>query len=461
MSTHAETTSPARRSDPGWAWAPYQPDAERPWNLARAGHLLRRAGFGGDWRQLQQALADGPSRSVDRLLRPEADVAEFIRTYDEYEMSLSRSESIDALQAWWLRRMIQSPHPLLEKMTVHWHGHFATGNVKVKSSELMRKHMQRLRQAALGNYAELVAGISHDPAVLLWLGADENRKSRPSEPYARQFLQWCGLGDEEMSQRDIREVARAFTGWVVLRNEIRFIEREHDAGVKQFLGRQGPFRGDDVVRIALAHQAAPRAVVRKVYRWFVSETDEPGDPLLAPLVEAFAKDYDIGRLVETMLRSNLFFSPAAYRRRVKSPIEFALGIIRPLEKLVPTVPLGGDLAELGQDLGNPPTANGWEGGPYWINQATLLGRDRLAAALLSGSGPYADALDPATVARNHGKTDPAQARQFLLELFLQNDIAGHVRDRLIKLGDTAGGDPAQSLRRFAHAIVVQPEFQLA
>ncbi|NUQ66652.1 MAG: DUF1800 family protein, partial [Pirellulales bacterium] len=393
MPAQTTKTPSSCESDPRWAWSPYRPDVQRPWDLARAGHLLRRAGFGGTWPQLQQCVAEGPERSIDRLLRPEGDVDGFTRTHDGYEASLARSETADALQAWWLRRMIQSPHPLLEKTTLFWHGHFATGNVKVKSSELMSRHMQRLRTHALGNYAELLAGVSRDPAVLLWLGADENRKSRPSEPYARQFLQWCGLSEEQMSQKDIREVARAFTGWVVLRNELRFLEREHDTGVKNILGRQGPFKGDDVVRIALEQQAAPRLVVRKVYRWLVSETDRPSDALLAPLVEMFAKDYGIARLVETVLRSNLFFSPAAYRQRVKSPVEFALGIIRPLERLVPTVQLGNHLAMLGQDLGDPPTANGWEGGPYWINEATLLARDSLAVALLSGSGPYGDALD--------------------------------------------------------------------
>ncbi len=462
MATQQMQAAGAADVDPRWAWSPYRPDAKNPWGPGRAGHLLRRAAFGGTWQQLQQARSDGPQRSVDRLLRPEADVEAFNRTYDEYEASLSRSQSTAALRAWWLRRMIQSPHPLLEKMTLFWHGHFATSNVKVQSSELMSKHLARLRAGALGSYADLLEGVSRDPAVFVWLGADENRKARPSEPYARQLLAWCGVGPEHTSQRDVHEVARAFTGWFVLRNEIRFIEREHDPGMKRILGRVGPFKAADVVRIALEQQAAPRLVVRKLYRWLISETHEPAEELLAPLADSFARSYDIGKVVETMLRSNIFFSPAAYRQRVKSPVDFALGIIRPLEGLVPTVQLGNHLAALGQNLCQPPTADGWQGGRYWINEATITGRDSLAIALLSGSGPYGDSLDPAAPARKHGGNEIASAKQFLFELLLQDNLPPETRRRLSEVaGGPQDGDASQRLRRFTHALVVQPEFQLA
>lgn len=459
----AQPTKPpaADWSDPQWAWSPYQPDESRPWDLALAGHLFRRAGFGADWHQLQQAVSDGPQRAVDRLLRPEGDVGAFNRAFDEHEASLARSESPQGPQAWWLRRMIQSPHMLLEKMTLFWHGHFAISSAKVKSSSLLSDNIGQLRSHALGDYAALLAAMTRDPAVLVSVGADENRKARPSEPYARQLLAWCGVGPEQMSPRDVHEVARALTGWFVLRGEIRFIEREHDPGVKKILGHEGPFQGEDVVRIVLQQQTAPRLVVRKLYRWLISETADPGGGLLAPLVEAFSSDYDIGKLVETMLRSKLFFSPLAYRQRVKSPVEFAMGIIRPLGSVLPTVPLGGHLAMLGQDLGNPPTTNGWEGGRYWINKTTLVARDSLALALLSGAGAYGNGLDPAAVARKHRRDETAAAGQFLLDLLLQNDLSAEVRGKLLAMLDETGGDWSQRLRCFVHALVVQPEFQLA
>ncbi|MEJ2704821.1 MAG: DUF1800 family protein [Sedimentisphaerales bacterium] len=135
-------------SDPGWAWAAYEPDDERPWSLAQAGHLYRRAAFGGDWEQLQQALSDGPQWAVDKLLKPSSDVEAFNATLDDYETSVT---SASDLRAWWLRRMIQTPHPLLEKMTLFWHSYFATSAMEVKDAQLMRQYVWLLRSQALGS----------------------------------------------------------------------------------------------------------------------------------------------------------------------------------------------------------------------------------------------------------------------------------------------------------------------
>jgi len=447
-------------ADPDWAWAPYQPDAQRPWDLARAGHLYRRAAFGADWGQLQQALAEGPQRAVERLLRPEADVAAFNRTYDGYEASAAGPGSADGLRAWWLRRMIQTPHPLLEKMTLFWHNHFATSNVAVKNARLMHGHVQLLREHALGRFEPLLEAVSRDPAMLVWVGANANRKALPNDNYARQLLGRFSLGLGNYSEQDVQEAARAFTGWFVLRSQLRYFPREHDPGMKRILGQEGNFQGDDVVRIVLQQPATPRLLVRKLYRWLISETGQPSDALIAPLAESFAKDYDAAKLVETMLRSNLFFSPEAYRQRVKCPVEFALGIVKGLEGLIPTAPLASDLADLGQNLYHPPTVKGWEGGRYWINAATLVGRSNLALALVSGSEPYGDNLDPLAVAAKHGHSTPESAGRFLLDLFLQGDVDDNVAEVLLKT-TAADGNPSQRLRRLAHSIVTLSEFQLA
>ena len=168
-------------ADPSWTWARYEPDAARPWNLPRAGHLLRRAAFGGTWEQLQRALAEGPQRTSDRLLRPGEDVAGYNKTYDGYEAASTDGASADALRSWWLHRMLRTPHPLLERATLFWHSHFATSNTTVKSAALMQRHVQTLRTHALGNFRALLPAIAHDPALLVWLGAAANRRVRPSD----------------------------------------------------------------------------------------------------------------------------------------------------------------------------------------------------------------------------------------------------------------------------------------
>ena len=444
--------------DPVWAWAAYQPDARRLWNLAQAGHLYRRAAFGADWGQLQQALSDGPQRTIDKLLRPQSDPAAFNRDYDQYESS----SSMDGLRAWWLRRMIQSPHPLLEKMTLFWHSHFATNGVKVKSARLMQQNVRLLRGQALESFRTMLEGIWRDPAMLLWVGAGANRKAIPNENFAQSLFEVFTVGSGRYTQKDVHEAARAFTGWFVLRNRLRYIEREHDDGVKHIFGRKGNFNGDDVVRVVLEQPTTARTLVRKLYRFFISETEEPDAKLLAPLAESFAKDYDILKLTETMLRSNLFFSQAAYRRRVKSPIEFALGIIKGLEEMVSTTQLAQNVANLGQNLYHPPTVHGWTGGRHWINSSTMAGRSNLALALLQGSGPYGDKLNPWGIAQKHGASNPKSAARFLLELFVQGDVEGGAYDTLLKAAQVpAGGKPQEQLRRFAHTVATLTEFNLA
>jgi uncharacterized protein (DUF1800 family) len=423
--------------DPATAWARYEPDSRRPWNLPLAGHLYRRAAFGASWDQLQRALRAGPQRTVDALLRPAADVAAFNRQYDELETPANDENSSNDLRAWWLQRMIRTPHPLLEKMTLFWHGHFGVSAAKVNSARAVQQHLQLLRQHALGSFREMLASIVKDAAVLLTLDAKASRKAFPDEHLALWFLEAFTLGPGRFSKRDVREAARAFSGCFVLQNQFRFIERERDTGTKRILGQEGAFTNDDVARILAAQPATAQTIVRKVYRWLISETAEPDDRLLAPLVEAFTKNQDALQLVETMLRSNFFFSAEAYRQRMKSPVEFALGIVKALEEPVPTPPLAEALARLGQNLLHPPTAKGWLGGQSWINHATLSGRHSLAAAMLKSDGAFGGKLNPAAVAGRHGS-----GKRFFLDLFLQGDA-----------------DPSSA--NDAYAVITLPEFQLS
>ena len=454
--------SAGERTDPGWAWAAYEPDARRPWTLALAAHLYRRAAFGAGWEQLQQALSDGPQRTVDRLLEPQADVEAFNRTYDGYEDAAAAS--VDGLRAWWLRRMIETPHPLLEKMTLFWHSHFAT-NGGAMHPRLMQAHIRLLRRHALGSFDTLLRAVSRDPALLLWLDADVNRKGAPNEGFVRPLMETFTLGEGNFTEGDVREAARAFTGWLVLRNRLRYIEHEHDETAKRILGREGNFTDEDVIGIVLERPATARTLVCKLYRWLISETQEPDEALIAPLAESFAKDYRTSRVVETMLRSNLFFSARAYRQRVKCPVEYAVGIVSALEGMVSTTRLAEDLADLGQDLCHPPTVKGWSGGRYWIDAAAMVRRCNLSAALLQGGEPYGNKLDPWATAQGHGHAAVESAGRFLLELFLQGDLELDVHERLLgQLQTSATGsevEPETALRHLAHSIVTRPEYHLA
>jgi uncharacterized protein (DUF1800 family) len=364
-------------------WTPHQ----QPWDRTHAAHLFRRVAFGANATELERALADGPAKTIYRLLKPAADVAAFNR-----EMDACETLSLPELRGWWLRRMMLTPHPLLEKMTLFWHGWFGVGHNRVNHAGFMRDHIRALRAHALGKLDALLGAIVHDPAVFLAAGGANNPKALPNEYFARQLLARYTVGTGQFSPRDVTDTARAFTGYHVRGGKWRDVPTDHDAGPKTIFGQTGTWTPADFARLAAKQPALARRVVRALYRQFISEEQEPSNDVIEPLARSFAADLDIGKLVATMLRSQIFFASPA--QRVKSPVELAVGICRTLGVTVPTLPLGAELAELGQNLYQPPTLKGWPGGRAWINHATIVGRTKLATRLVGNKKFPADPASP-------------------------------------------------------------------
>lgn len=442
--------------DPATAWQPFRPDRENPWDLKAAAHLFRRAGFGANWTELQRAVSEGPGKTIDRFFRPGEDRDAFNREADSFESDGRNAQPLDELRGAWLRRMIATPDPLTEKTTLFWHSWFGVSAVRTQSPALALAHVRTLRAKGLGCFDEILLAAVRDPGVLLSSGGKDNPKARPNLHLARQMLAVFTLGEGQFTEADVTDTARAFTGLFVRGDQLREMPHEHDDGEKTILGQTGRWTAADFARIAARHPALARRVVRQVYRWLISEEAEPSDELIEPLARSFGEDRQIGKLVETMLRSNLFFSTAAYRQRIKSPVEYAVGLCRAFEAQVPAVLLGNDVASLGQELYHPPTVKGWAGGRAWIHPATLSSRANFAAALLAGSGPYEGRLDPAAIARKHGREDPARAAHFLGELLLQGDLPGEAR----ALPADSADQPA-ALRALVRLIAASPEYHLA
>lgn len=453
----------AEAIDPAWAWSAYEPSAQTPWNLASAAHLLRRAGFGPTWSELRQAVEGGPQATLERVLAGAPDSESFYA--DEAERTLKpllASNNGQNLPAWWLYVMLRSPHPLREKMTLFWHGHFATSSAKVTNVPMMSRQNAILRTHALGSFAELLRTASKDPAMLIWLDSTTNHKSHPNENFAREVMELFALGIGNYTETDIKEAARAFTGWEVRRGEFWFNRNQHDVGVKRVLSAEGAFDGDQVLDVLLAQPAAGRFIARKLVRYFVSDTLVPSDELLEPLAAGYReRGYDTAWLVRTILGSQLFFSPQAVRQKVKSPVEFGVGLIRALEGATNTYSLAEDLRNLGQGVFFPPNVKGWDGGPEWINTATLLGRANLAWAILGGSDPrYGRKLDlPALLARLDAAA-PSVAVERLLDLLLSGPVPEATRVQLATIASSTPGDAAAAAARVTHAIATLPEFQL-
>ncbi len=462
----------ALMDDPGRAWAPYRPDRDRPWDLQAVAHLHRRAGFAAPWGTLQRDLKDGPEASIRRLLAGEpaaADgtpAAEFESFLDAMAHRLGATADLEGLQAVWLYRMVFTPHPLRERMTLLWHDHFATSMAKVQNAGLMQRQNALLRSQALGDFRALLSAIGKDSAMLIWLDSTVNKKSHPNENYAREVMELFSLGRGHYSEKDVQEAARAFTGWFVVGDAFSVVPRQHDDGPKTILGRKGNFAGDDIPSILLDQPACAEWICRKLFNYFVSEAHSPSEALLAPLARAFrSSGYQITVPVETILRSNLFFDPSIRRRRVKCPVEFTVGTVRSLEVFKPTVQaaaLAKACTQMGQGLFAPPSVAGWEWGRAWINSSTMLARANFGLALLSDDDEaLGRRLDPAKLAARHGFNRPPDAARFLLDLLVPGPVEPAVRDPIQKAVMAKAADGAAALRDAARRILNLPEYQLA
>lgn len=450
--------------DPQQAWAAFEPTSERPWTRGLAAHLHRRAGFGATAAELDATLKAGPAASIDRLCNPPAAAGDFEATSSMLAGRTVTSADADQLAAWWLFRMLNTPDPLLEKLTLFWHGHFATSSAKVEKQRLMLDQNELLRRNARGPFGQAVRAISRDPAMLIYLDSATNRRIHPNENFARELMELFALGVGNYTEKDIKELARAFTGYEVLGDAFHFDPGQHDTGPKSFLGRTGNFDGDEAVRVVLEQPAASRFIARKLIRFFVF--DEPAAP--DALVEFIARnlrehDFQIGATVRRILGSNLFFSEHAIGRKIRSPVELAVGLLRSLGGTTNLVRLGQGTAGLGQALFRPPNVKGWDGGRAWINSSTLLGRMNLVGQILSASETQfgAGGEDLAAVAPGAGASRPRELVDWLLGVLMAVPIPPAARDSLTSLARDDGRDRNQVIRDVIHAMAALPEFQLA
>jgi uncharacterized protein (DUF1800 family) len=456
-------------SAPASPWARYEPKPDEPWDLRKVAHLHRRAGFGATRAELVRDIEAGPEASVTRLFHPPQLPTEDIEAIDGLRQTARSSSNLDLLKVCWLNRILHGPDPLREKLTLFWHGHFATSNKKVESVALMDRQNETLRIHALDGFPAILEAIIADPAMLVWLDGGNSKKGKPNENFGREFLELFTLGTGRFTEHDIREAARAFTGWVRQDSRGGFQETpafahdktQVDDGVKMFLGQTGPWGPSDIVRIVLDRPEAATYLAIKLYRYFVSEAGTPDPELIEPLAALIKQhDFAIGPVVEIILRSRHFYSPSVYRQRIKSPVEWSAGLVRMLEIPRPAInPLALSAAcdAQGQELFAPPNVAGWSGGPIWINSATLLERTNWAADIVWGRAENGLApFDPAAWT-THYKIAPDHAATALVDLLLQGDLGDDARHLALDAG--RDGSP-NALRKTIQRLANCPEFQL-
>jgi uncharacterized protein (DUF1800 family) len=381
------------------------------WNFTTAAHLLNRAGFGGTPEEIERLVSLGPDGAVLRLVdyekipdstrnpewaKPDPQRQERLRQARNADPETRRQivqeerrkqrEHLIELKGWWLRRMAKGPRPFQEKMTLFWHGHFATSMEKVRDAYLMWKQNDLFRRHATGNWQEMLTAVAKDPAMLIWLDQGQSRKEHPNENFARELMELFTLGEGHYTEKDVTEGARALTGWMYDRMNQEFVERPgaHDDGGKTFLGRTGQLTGADVLEQIVAQPQAARFIMAKLWNFFAGES--PGPELTTELAAIFrANNGHFKPALTAMFRCEEFYADTIICNQIKSPVQWLAGSVRALERELPPPRVCFWLTRnLGQDLFAPPNVKGWDGGPSWITTNTLLERYNEAAVLAQG-----------------------------------------------------------------------------
>lgn len=455
--------------DPKTAWESYRPSATDPWNAPRVFHLHRRAGFGATWAQACRDVNDGYEASLRRVLEGETHGPDgrSARAFEDVaalmEENARQQPSIERVRLWWLFRLLFTPFPLREKMTLLWHNHYATSDNKVNNPLQMLEQNVTLRRLWRAPAAARHAAILRDPAMLNWLDGSDNTKERPNENLAREFLELFSLGLGNYTEQDVRETARALTGWQPLADgQVRFNPYLHDGGLKTILGARGNWGEADVVRIVCRQKAAARHLARRLARTFLCDTQHIPAPLLEPLADAMriGGDVDIARGIEMILRSRWFHSPASRGKCIKNPVDYVVGAFRACEAFNPPPDLDdaeGRLGRMGQRLFCPPNVAGWPGGLTWLAGSTILARCQFAATFADPAAPYGP-RHLLEVSRRHGLKIPEQRLEVFALLLLGERPPDLTKLRKAVLGPKE--DAASKCGRIVQTLLTLPEAQV-
>lgn len=357
-------------------------------------HLLSRLQFGVHPAELERAVRDGLDATLDRLLTPQPESESFRRTEQALRAAAYATSEIGPLKTWWHYRMLHSANPVVEKLTLHWHNHFATSYAKVKSVPRMAVQNDLFREQALGSFRELLHAVARDPAMLVWLDGNANRKRHPNENFAREVMELFSLGIGNYSEHDIQEAARAFSGWHLRDQAFWFNTTQHDPGDKTIFGRTGRYRGDDVLELCLDHPACSRFLAYKLLRTFVTST--PAAERIEEVAGWYARHHlATGPVLREVCHAPWFWEAETRRAMIKSPLDFVLGTLKPVAAEIHWPAVREVLAKLGQDVFEPPSVKGWDGGRQWIQSTGWIVRWNFLTELLEGSrfatlGPLAE-----------------------------------------------------------------------
>ncbi len=464
-------------------------------DIALMAHLMRRAGFGATYEELEERAARGYEATVEELIHPEGQPDLEMDILERYFTDWRDLIALENNQAYWTYRMINTKHPLQEKIALFWHGILCTGNSKCEHGKQIQLQLDMFRRHGMGSLPTLLLELSRDPAMVFYLDNCMSHKDAINENYGRELLELFSMGvgmdgQPNYSEDDVKECARAFTGWTITnaiprypygRYESQFIYNpyDHDDNEKTFLGESGRWNGEDVIDIIARQPATARFVSRHLYNFFVSDEPQvpawqdtaPNDPEAIKTLEDeyFRSNYDIRSMLRVLFNSD-FFKDARFAK-VKSPAEVVIGTMRLVKDFTspkPGVhPIGMEIRYMGQDLMNPPTVEGWHTGKEWIDSGTLVERINFTAdqvgnvdlpgvrAIISRLGSEGDTMSPDRLVDG------------CLDMVGVYELAEETHDRLVahaqKLGELRTGTEefTRSVGQMLQLIVATQEYQFA
>ena len=375
-------------------------------------------------------------------------------------------QRIFALRGWWLQQMMATSSPLTERMTLFWHNHFATSFQKVQVAQLMYRQNVMFREQALGNFATLLREVSRNPAMLIYLDNANSRKGTPNENFARELMELFTLGEGHYTEQDVKEAARAFTGWSVERETGAFMLRPalHDGGDKTVLGRSGKLDGDAVIDILLAQPACAEFIITKLWREFVSS--KPDKAEVTRIAQRFRDSgYDLKLAMHELLLTSAFWDEGNRAHLVKSPVEMVIGTLKQFNvSTTDPLPFTFAVAQLGQNLFNPPNVKGWPGADAWINSTTLLARksvlERVFRTVETGNPGVASAMtDPASDNMMAAATNKIAGMKELGKIKGQAALGREGRIRFANAAATISFDPDAWLGQYGVATNSVPDLR--
>jgi len=413
----------------------------------RVAHLLRRSGFGATKAELDHFAAMGQTAATEAILNySKTSNAALESQLPTIDLGGTPQPTAAAIQAWWLQRMAQSARPLEEKMTLFWHGLLTSGLDKAGPAQLFTQN-QLFRGMALGNFDDLLKAVSKDPAMMVYLDTETNRKGKPNENYARELMELFTTGIGHYTEDDVRESARSFTGWTLqggkqLRyaSAFQLVPRLHDAGVKTFMGKTGTFTGDDIVEMLVPLRATAVRLSTRLFSFFAYPN--PDQEIVNHLADTFQKaHYNVGAVVRQIFTMDAFYSDQAYRALVKSPAELVAQTLKATgANARGYTAAAAAMAPMGQVLFYPPNVAGWPGGSSWINSSTLLNRINFANA----------------AAQRSQASMTAQTLAQLSDTLVDANVSPTTRDGLEAFAAAHSADQAGLL----FMVLATPEFQL-